>query len=80
MKLILFSGDHPRHLFVNQKVLEFFDESLVVIMQREELLPEPPSALDKHDEKLFKLHNNAVFILVVTILISFSEKNLTTNF
>ncbi len=56
MKLILFSGDHPRHLFVNQKVLEFFDESLVVIMQREELLPEPPSALDKHVEKLFKLH------------------------
>jgi hypothetical protein len=56
MKLILFSGDHPRHLFVNKKVLEFFDEIFVVIMQREELLPEPPSDLDNHDKKLFKLH------------------------
>ena len=56
MKLILFSGDHPRHLFVNKKVLEFFDKIFVVIMQREELLPEPPSDLDNHDKELFKLH------------------------
>ena len=27
MKLILFSGDHPRHLFVNKKVLEFLKKS-----------------------------------------------------
>ena len=35
MKLILFSGDHPRHLFVNKAVLEFFDEVFIVVMQRE---------------------------------------------
>lgn len=56
MKLILFSGDHPRHLFVNKTVLDFFDEIFVVIMQREELLPEPPSDLYNHDKDLFKLH------------------------
>ena len=56
MKLILFSGDHPRHLFVNKKVVEFFDEIFVIVMQREELVPEPPSDLDKHDKELFKLH------------------------
>ena len=56
MKLILFSGDHPRHLFVNKSVLEFFDEVFIVVMQREELLPEPPSDLCDHDKQLFKLH------------------------
>ena len=56
MKLILFSGDHPRHLFVNKSVLEFFDEVFIVIMKREELLPEPPSDLCDHDKQLFKLH------------------------
>mgnify|MGYP003324329087 FL=1 len=56
MKLILFSGDHPRHLFVNKKVLEFFDDIFVIVMQREELLPTPPSDLDNHDKELFQLH------------------------
>ena len=56
MKLILFSGDHPRHLFVNKKVLDFFDDIFVIVMQREELLPEPPSDLDYHDKELFQLH------------------------
>ena len=56
MKLILFSGDHPRHLFVNKSILEFFDEVFIVIRKREELLPEPPSDLCDHDKQLFKLH------------------------
>lgn len=56
MKLILFSGDHSRHLFVNKTMLEFFDEVFIVIMEREELLPEPPSDLCDHDKQLFKLH------------------------
>ena len=56
MKLILFSGDHSRHLFVNKTILEFFDEVFIVIMEREELLPEPPSDLCDHDKQLFKLH------------------------
>ena len=56
MKLILFSGDHPRHLFVNKKILEFFDDIFVIVMQREELLPKPPIELDNHEKKLFQLH------------------------
>ena len=43
-------------MFVNKKVVEFFDEIFVIVMQREELVPEPPSDLDKHDKELFKLH------------------------
>ena len=56
MKLILFSGDHPRHLFFNKEVLKFFDDVFVIVMQREELLPIPPSELDNHDKELFQLH------------------------
>ena len=56
MKLILFSGDHPRHLFVNKKVVEFFDDILVIVMQREELLPKPPIDIDNHEKELFNLH------------------------
>ena len=56
MKLILFSGDHPRHLFVNNEVLKYFDDVLVIVMQREELLPKPPNELNEHDKKLFKMH------------------------
>jgi len=56
MKLILFSGTHPRHLFVNKELLKHFDETLVVVMEREELLPEPPAILLSHDRDLFIKH------------------------
>ena len=56
MKLILFSGSHPRHLFINKRVLDFFDDVLVIVMQREEVLPEPPSNLNQLDKKLFIKH------------------------
>jgi len=56
MKLILFSGDHLRHLFVNKEVLKFFDDILIVVMKREEMLPAPPSNLSQHDKKLFEMH------------------------
>ena len=56
MKLILFSGDHPRHLFVNKEVIKYFDNILVIVMQREELLPEPPKNICKHDKDLHIKH------------------------
>lgn len=56
MKLILFSGDHPRHLFINREAIKYFDEILVIIMQREELLPNPGIHINRHDKKLFLKH------------------------
>ncbi len=56
MKLILFSGSHPRHLFVNQRVLDFFEEILVIVMKREELIPSPPKDLFGLDRDLFIKH------------------------
>ena len=56
MRLILFSGSHPRHLFLNQRVLDFFEEILVIVMQREELIPPPPKDLCGLDRDLFIKH------------------------
>ena len=56
MKLVLFSGDHPRHLFINKEVLNYFDKVLVIIMHREEVLRTPPSDITDHDKKLFEQH------------------------
>ncbi len=56
MRLILFSGDHPRHLFVNKEVIKYFDDILIIVMQREELLPEPSNDLSPHDKSLFRTH------------------------
>ena len=56
MKLILFSGDHPRHLFINKEVVKYFDDILVIVMRREELIPIAPINISEHDKKLFKIH------------------------
>ena len=40
MRLVLISGTHSRHLFVNRVLLEHFDSVLVIIMQ-EDMLPAP---------------------------------------
>ena len=56
MRLILFSGSHPRHLFVNRELLKHFDETLIIVMEREELLPLPPKNLLQHDKDLFNKH------------------------
>ena len=56
MRIILFSGSHPRHLFVNREILKYFDNALVVVMEREHLLPNPPQDLLQHDKALFRRH------------------------
>ena len=58
MKLVLFSGTHPRHLFVNQQIIKHFDDVLVVIMQRESLSPQAPDYVAEHDRRLFDFHFN----------------------
>lgn len=56
MKVVIFSGTHSRHLFVNKEIINHFDEVLVVIMQRENALPKFNNKLSKIDQKLFKKH------------------------
>lgn len=56
VKLILFSGSHPRHLFIHQALLENFDVCAVVSMQRESLRIEPPTGITSEDRDLFVKH------------------------
>ena len=58
MKLLLFSGTHPRHLFVNQEIIKHFDHSLVIVMEREGLIPTPPLDISDNDKYNFIKHFN----------------------
>lgn len=55
-KAIIYSGTHPRHMYVHQRVLPLFDEVLAVVMRREELMPEVPQGTCAHDAKNFHRH------------------------
>lgn len=56
MKILLISGSHPRHLYVHKKILEFYKDCSAIIMERESVLPEPPSNVTNRDRKLFVRH------------------------
>ncbi|MFZ3043655.1 MAG: formyltransferase family protein [Minisyncoccia bacterium] len=56
MKILLFSADHPRHLFIHSAVLKHFDVCGVVYMQRENIVPEPPAVVLPHDAENFRRH------------------------
>ena len=56
MKILLFSGNHPRHLFIHRALLENFTVCGVVAMQREPLILEPPPGISDHDRALFVRH------------------------
>jgi methionyl-tRNA formyltransferase len=56
MRILLFSGSHPRHLFVHRALIERFDVVGVVSMRREPLILHPPPDLAGHDRALFVRH------------------------
>lgn len=56
MKFILFSGTHPRHLYVHEQLIEQFNIGGIVCMQREEMVPEPDSQWPERDKELFRHH------------------------
>lgn len=56
MKLLLFSGTHPRHLFINSEIIKHFDETFIVVMHREELIPSPPLNITSGDKSNFIKH------------------------
>lgn len=56
MRLLLISGNHPRHLFVMRRIVSEFPEHRVIVMQREPTLPEAPAGVARHDAELFNRH------------------------
>ena len=56
MKAVIFSGSHKRHLHYNSELVKHFNETLVILMQREEELPEAPAELNLVDKQNFEHH------------------------
>ncbi|MBI4065724.1 methionyl-tRNA formyltransferase [Candidatus Kaiserbacteria bacterium] len=56
MKILLFSGNHPRHAFIHSAVLKAFEVCGIVHMQRENIIPEPPAGTMSHDAENFRRH------------------------
>jgi methionyl-tRNA formyltransferase len=56
MKVVIFSGSHPRHLFVHQEVVASGADCLAIVMQREEVLPKPPDGIPQRDRTNFIRH------------------------
>ena len=56
MRILLFSGSHPRHLFVLAKLLKLGSSFRVVVMERESLMPSHPANITKHGIYNFRQH------------------------
>lgn len=56
MKLTLLIGDQPRHFFLALMVIEKYPNSTVIVMEREEMIPEPPIGTTLRDANLFWHH------------------------
>ena len=56
MKTLIFSGTHERHLFIHSEVIKQADNVLMIVMQREELIPSPPENINEHDKQNFVRH------------------------
>jgi methionyl-tRNA formyltransferase len=56
MRVIIVSGTHPRHLSIHRKIIERFDVVGAIVMEREELLPTPPSDSAELDQRNFNRH------------------------
>ncbi len=56
MKVMLFSGSHPRHHFIHQAILESGLDCAAVVMEREGLLPSPPANISIQDNENFVRH------------------------
>jgi len=59
MRILLFSGDHSRHLYIHKAICENFDIAGVVCVKREEVLPSANPSWPERDRKLFDLHFKA---------------------
>jgi len=61
MKVLLISGNHPRHLYIHQAFLESDIECKGIVMTREELIPNPPENISLIDKNNFIKHFNNRF-------------------
>ena len=55
-KILIFSGNHARHIYVNKLFLEYDFEISLILMKREDLTPKIPNNLIENDRKIFEKH------------------------
>ena len=53
-KILIFSGNHPRHIYVNKLFLEYDFEISLILMKREDIIPKIPNNLIENDKKFLK--------------------------
>ena len=56
MRVLLFSGSHPRHLYVHDAIMQSDVECSAVVMERESLMPTPPTGIVSKDKDNFVRH------------------------
>ena len=55
-KILIFSGDHPRHLYVNSLIIKKNFNCAAVVMKKGKLLPVTPKFLNNLDKKNYAKH------------------------
>lgn len=58
MKVLIFAGTHPRHLFFHKAVVDSGVNYFAVIMKREDLIPIVPKNILEQDARNFERHFN----------------------
>lgn len=56
MKILLLTGNHPRHLHISQIIKNSKHDCFSIIEKREEFLPIPDKNLNSLDKSLFEMH------------------------
>jgi methionyl-tRNA formyltransferase len=56
LKIIIFTGSHARHLYVHQEVIRHSTECAIVLMEREQIIPNIPSGIPKVDQRNWERH------------------------
>jgi len=56
MRILTISGNHPRHLYYVNKILEKYPITGCILQKREELVPEVPNHSSENDREIFLEH------------------------
>ena len=59
MKLLAITGSHPRHAFMVKELINYFDQTLLIEMKREDLIPEHENISNFELKNIFTEHFEA---------------------
>jgi len=56
MKYMIISGDHPRHLYYVNSIIDYCNVVGVILEKRESFMPQPPEEIEEQDKNNFIKH------------------------